>query len=33
MWFLKNLARFNKEREAITTLISEADWLLLADGN
>ena len=31
MWFLKNLARFHKEREAITTLHSEVDWLLLAD--
>ena len=31
MWFLKNLARLHKEREAIITLISEVDWLLLAD--
>ena len=31
MWFLKNLARFHKEREAITTLISKVDWLLQAD--
>ena len=31
MWFLKNLERFHKEREAITTLHSEVDWLLLAD--
>lgn len=31
MWFLENLARFRKEREAIATLNSEVDWLLLAD--
>ena len=31
MWFLKNLPRFHKEREAIITLNSEADWLLLVD--
>ena len=31
MWFLKNLARFHKEQEAIAALNSEVDWLLLAD--
>ncbi len=31
MWFLENLARLRKEREAIITLNSEADWLLLVD--
>ena len=31
MWFLKNLARLKKEQEAINGLISEVDWLLLAD--
>ena len=31
MWFLKNPERLHKEREAITTLDSKADWLLLVD--
>ena len=31
MWFLKNPVRFHKEREAITALISEVDWLPLAE--
>ena len=31
MWFLNNLARFDKERKAITTLIAEVDWLPFAD--
>ena len=31
MWFLKNPERLHKEREAIATLDSEADWLLLVD--
>ncbi len=30
MWFLKNIARLHKERQAINILISEVDWLLLA---
>lgn len=31
MWFLNNLARLHKEREAITKLISTVDWLTLAE--
>lgn len=31
MWFLNNLARFHKEKEAITNLISTVDWIQLAD--
>lgn len=31
MWFLKDLARVDKERSAIATLIQEVDWLTRAD--
>ena len=31
MWFRNNLARLHKEREAITALAAEVDWLLLTD--
>lgn len=31
MWFRNNLARLQKEREAINTLIAEVDWLPLTD--
>lgn len=31
MWFRDNLARLQKERDAINTLIAEVDWLPLAD--
>lgn len=31
MWFLSNLARLHREREAIAALVAEVDWLPVAD--